>query len=157
MEIYDETRLICNLYDKWDDFKFPIVSFPFPCSNITAEHARGAYISPLIRYPSVCTFYMDSPLQTPYTGIHKIDWNRHVRRYMVRIMKYSITSQWRNLQPCIGPFRVDRFRLYCSSHMQKKGYASDDLMRDLWDCSEINVLPGYKNLTVKIFCLKCKR
>jgi hypothetical protein len=41
-EIYDETRLICNLYDKWDDFKSQIVSFPFLCSNITAEHARGA-------------------------------------------------------------------------------------------------------------------
>jgi hypothetical protein len=65
-EIYDETRLTCNLYDKCDDFKSQIVSFPFLCSNITAEHARGAYISPLIRYPSVCAFYLDSPLQTPY-------------------------------------------------------------------------------------------
>jgi hypothetical protein len=70
---------------------YEYASFPFLCSNITGEHARGAYISPLIRYPSVCTFYMDSPLQIPYTGIHKIDvvrWLNNFRHYKVFDKKY---------------------------------------------------------------------
>jgi len=36
-------------YDKRDDFNFPIVNFPFMCSNIPAAPAYGVYISELIR------------------------------------------------------------------------------------------------------------
>jgi hypothetical protein len=34
--------------DKRDDFYFPIVNFPFICSNIPAAPAYGAYICHLI-------------------------------------------------------------------------------------------------------------
>jgi hypothetical protein len=34
-----------KLYDKRDDFNFPIVNFPFICSNIPAAPAYGIYIS----------------------------------------------------------------------------------------------------------------
>ena len=37
-------------YDKRDDFNFPIVNFPFICSNIPAAPAYGVYISQLVRY-----------------------------------------------------------------------------------------------------------
>ena len=40
-----------KLYDKWYDFNFPIVNFPFICSNIPAAPAFGVYASQLIRYP----------------------------------------------------------------------------------------------------------
>jgi hypothetical protein len=46
-------------YDKIDDFHFPIVNFPFICSNITAAPAYGVYISPLIRYSRACGSYQD--------------------------------------------------------------------------------------------------
>jgi hypothetical protein len=49
LEIDSEDRLRTELYDKRDDFNFPIVSFPFICSNITAAPAYGAYISQMIR------------------------------------------------------------------------------------------------------------
>ena len=48
-----------KLYDKRDDFNFPIVNFPFKCSNIPATHAYGVYISQLIRYSRPCGFYQD--------------------------------------------------------------------------------------------------
>jgi hypothetical protein len=40
MEIDSEGRLRTKLYDKTDDFNFPIVNVPFICSNIEAapEH-----------------------------------------------------------------------------------------------------------------------
>jgi hypothetical protein len=42
--------LRAKLYDRRDDFNFPIVNFPFICSNIPAAPAYGVYISQLIRY-----------------------------------------------------------------------------------------------------------
>ena len=48
-----------KLYDKRDDFNFPIVNFPFMCSNIPAAPAYGVYISQLIRYSRSCVSYTD--------------------------------------------------------------------------------------------------
>ena len=39
LEIDSEGRLRTYLYDKRDDFNFPIVNFPFICSNIPAAPA----------------------------------------------------------------------------------------------------------------------
>ena len=45
LEIDSEGWLRTKLYDKRDDFNFPIVNFPFICSNIPAAPAYGVYIS----------------------------------------------------------------------------------------------------------------
>ena len=50
LDIDSERRLRTKHYDKRDDFNFPIVNFPFICSNIRAAPAYGVYISQLIRY-----------------------------------------------------------------------------------------------------------
>ena len=50
LEIESQGRLKTKLYDKRDDFNFPIVNFPFICSNIPAAPAYGVYISQMIRY-----------------------------------------------------------------------------------------------------------
>ena len=52
-------RLNSKLYDKRDDFDFPIVNFPFLSSNIPASPAYGVYISQLIRYARACVKYSD--------------------------------------------------------------------------------------------------
>ena len=54
-----EGQLITKLYDKRDDFNFPIVSFPFICSNFQAAPAYGVYISQLIQYSRACGSYQD--------------------------------------------------------------------------------------------------
>jgi hypothetical protein len=54
LAINSEGRLRTKLYDKRDDFNFPIVNFPFICSNIPTVPAYGAYISQLIRYSKAC-------------------------------------------------------------------------------------------------------
>ena len=51
-----EGRLRTKFYDKRDDFYFPIVNFPFICSNIPTY---GVYISQLVRYFRVCGSYQD--------------------------------------------------------------------------------------------------
>ena len=44
---------------KTGDFNFPIVNFPFICSNIPAAPAYGVYISQMIRYSRACGSYQD--------------------------------------------------------------------------------------------------
>ena len=45
LEIDNTRHLKTKLYDKRDDFNFPIVNFPFLSSNIPASPAYGVYIS----------------------------------------------------------------------------------------------------------------
>ena len=56
LEIDSEGWLRTKFYDKRDDFYFPIVNFPFICSNIPSY---GVYISQLVRYFRVCGSYQD--------------------------------------------------------------------------------------------------
>ena len=55
--IEPDGNLSTQLYDKRDDFTFPIVNFPFLCSNIPGSPAYGVYISQLIRYARSCSKY----------------------------------------------------------------------------------------------------
>ena len=59
LEIDSEGRLRTKPYNKKDDFNFPIVNFPFICSNIPAALAYGVYISQMIRYSRACGSYQD--------------------------------------------------------------------------------------------------
>ena len=59
MKIKKEFWLRTKLYDKRDDFDFPIVNFPFMSSNIPAAPAYRVYISQLIRYFTACASYQD--------------------------------------------------------------------------------------------------
>ena len=55
----DNGKLTTRLYDKRDDFNFPIVNFPFLSSNIPSAPAYGIYVSQLIRYARACSNYQD--------------------------------------------------------------------------------------------------
>ena len=61
--LYDEIenggRLKANIYDKCDDFTFPIVNFPFISNKIPATPTHGVYISQRIRYSKDCAQYSD--------------------------------------------------------------------------------------------------
>ena len=59
LEIDIAGRLKTKLYNKTEDFNFPIVNFSFICSNIPAAPAYGVYISQLIRYSRACGSYQD--------------------------------------------------------------------------------------------------
>ena len=59
LEIGSEGRLRTTPDDKRDYFNFPIVNFPFICSNIPAAPGYGVYISQLIQYSRACGSYQD--------------------------------------------------------------------------------------------------
>ena len=64
LEINKSGKLSTKLYDKRDDFNFPIVNFPFLCGNIPASPSYGVFVSQLIRYARACSFYHDFILRT---------------------------------------------------------------------------------------------
>jgi len=57
LEIDNGGRLKTKLYDKRDNFTFPIINSPFISGNIAASPAYGVYISQLIRYSRACAQY----------------------------------------------------------------------------------------------------
>ena len=57
LEFDIQGKLNLKLYDKRDDFNFPIVNFPFLSSNIPASPAYGVYVSQLIRYARASSEY----------------------------------------------------------------------------------------------------
>jgi hypothetical protein len=50
---------LAQLLTPVDEFNFPIVNFPFICSNIPAAPAYGVYSSQFIRYSRACGSYPD--------------------------------------------------------------------------------------------------
>ena len=52
-------KLTTRLYDKRDDFNFPIVNFPFLNNNIPSAPAYGVYVPQLIRFARTCSNYQD--------------------------------------------------------------------------------------------------
>ena len=57
--LYIDNGKLTRLYDKRDDFNFPIVNFPFLSSNIPSAPAYGVYVSQLIHYARACSNYQD--------------------------------------------------------------------------------------------------
>ena len=55
----DNGKLTTRLYDKWDDFNFPIVNFPFLSSNIPSAQAYSIYVIQLIHYARAFSNYQD--------------------------------------------------------------------------------------------------
>ena len=55
----DNGKLTTRLYDKRDDFNFPIVNFPFLSSNIPSAPAYSVNVSQVIRYARTGSNYQD--------------------------------------------------------------------------------------------------
>jgi len=51
--------LTTKLYDKREDFNFPIVNYPDLDSDIPSSPVYGVYMSQLIRYSRTCHSYQD--------------------------------------------------------------------------------------------------
>jgi len=57
LEINNKERLKTKLYNKRDDFTFPIINIPFLEGNISASPAYGICISQPINYSRTCVQY----------------------------------------------------------------------------------------------------
>jgi hypothetical protein len=48
-----------SIYDKRDNFDFPIVNFPTLTGNIPRKGSYGVFVGELVRYARACTYYDD--------------------------------------------------------------------------------------------------
>ena len=97
----NKNSLSTKLYDKWDDFPFTIVNFPFLSSNIPASPAYGVYISQLIRYARCCSNYND------FKARHKILVARLVSQgYKKNRLSNTFKKFYDRYSELIGKYRV---------------------------------------------------
>ena len=52
-------KLHTRIYDKRDDFSFPIVNFPFLDGDVPLAPSYGVYVSQLVRFACVCSDVID--------------------------------------------------------------------------------------------------
>lgn len=52
-------NLNTRVYDKRDDFSFPIVNFPFLDGDVPLAPSYGVYISQLVRFARICNKVSD--------------------------------------------------------------------------------------------------
>ena len=48
-----------KIYDKRDDFNFEVVNFPFLDEDVPCSPSCGQYITQLVRYAGVCSYFDD--------------------------------------------------------------------------------------------------
>ena len=77
-----------KLYDKRDDFNFPIVNFPFLDSNIPSSPAYGVFISQLIRYARACTNYKDFVARGKLLSTKLLDQGYNIKRLKTAAKKF---------------------------------------------------------------------
>ena len=90
-----------KIYDKWDDYNFEIVNFPFLDGDVPRSPSYGVYISQLIRFARVCSnvdnfnnrnlFLTAKLLQQGYR-YHKVRkaFSKFYHRHSELIVKYNI-------------------------------------------------------------------
>ena len=59
LEFDEDGKLYIRLYDRRDDFDFPMVNFPYLSRNILESPAYGVFVSQLIRHARACSKYED--------------------------------------------------------------------------------------------------
>ena len=114
LEIDSEGWLRTKLYDKRDEFNFPIVNFPFICSNILATPAYRVYISQLIRYSRACGSYQDF-----------LDRGLLLRRMLLN-QGFLLVKLKSSLRKFYGRHHhlIDRYGIFSVSQINKTGATS---------------------------------
>ena len=120
---YCELRLRMKRNDQMGNFSFPIVYFPFICSNIATSPAYWAYIFHLMWYSRICDSYhsfINRGLLLTRTLLNEgplvVRWSHHFENFTVAIMNWftiteylcrkwlRIRSVCRNYNPTISSF-----------------------------------------------------
>jgi len=106
LEIDQEGKLVSKIYDKRDDFNFPIVNFPYLCGNIPASPAYGVYVSQLIRYSRACSKYQDF-LKRALLLSHKL----LQQGYIQSRLKSSLLKFYGRHHELVDPYGISVFKL----------------------------------------------
>ena len=88
-------------YDKRDDFKFDIVSFPNLASNISFRNSHGIFISQLIRLMRNCDFYAD------FCQKSKVLFEKLLRQgFSKRLLRRGIAKFYEKYKNLLGKYTL---------------------------------------------------
>ena len=118
-----------SVYDKRDDFGFPIVNFPWLSGDVPRLPSYGMYISQLVRFTRCCTNVLDfhsknlqitSKLQTQGYRYHKLrkTFGKFFRSYSELLSKGLFRVEMHSL---LRPI-TSRFRQYYLLMMQNASH-----------------------------------
>jgi hypothetical protein len=107
-----EGVVFSSIYDKRDNFDFPIVNFPTLTGNIPKKSSYGVFIGELVRYARACTLYEDflsralllvNKLKTQFftDRLLKLTWISFCDSHILLIQKYgsrilNLHNEWSN-------------------------------------------------------------
>ncbi len=97
--------LITKIYDKRDDFNFPIVNFPFLDGDIPIAPSYGIYISQLVRFARICSnisdfnernLYLTNKLLHQGYRYHRIlkTFSKFYYKYKSLLLKFKATCRF---------------------------------------------------------------
>ena len=100
----DKGNLTTKIYDKRDDFSFPIVNFPFLDGDVPLAPSYGVYISQLVRFARVCSnvadfnernLYLTEKLLHQGYRYHKLHktFTKFYYRYLDLLRKFGCTCR----------------------------------------------------------------
>ena len=97
--VHITTTVVMSISIYWEGefvFNFPIVNFPFICSNIPAASAYGVYISMLTRYSKACGSYQDFLDRCCcWTKVSSwLSWSHYFESFMVAIMTWLTAMKY---------------------------------------------------------------
>ena len=101
LSIYNDI-VSTKIYDKWDDFNFDIVNFPFLDGDVPRRASYGEYISQLIRYAKDSSHVTDFNNRNEFLTAnflkqgyryHKLRkaFSKFYRRHFEMIEKYHVS------------------------------------------------------------------
>ena len=101
-----------SIFDKRDDFDFPIINFPTLNGNIPHKSSYGVFIGECVRYARACTYYNDfrdrtvslvKKLETQFFSekLLKKTWVKFCKTHILLIQKYgsrilNLHNEWSN-------------------------------------------------------------
>jgi hypothetical protein len=96
-------KITPQLYDKWDDFNFAIVNFPYLCSNIPASPAYGVYsiCKSLLDIRSVFVSMQSTDKQVEVKGVSTVSFTGSFPQIL-----WSLQRSYLLIQPFFGPHTV---------------------------------------------------
>ena len=104
------SNLAFSIYDKRDDFNFEIVNYPFSDSCIPKKSALGVYISQLLRYARICSFFQDFKVKS-----HALVLKLRNQGYKEADLRRLTLKFFKERQELLGKYNIENANVFLNN------------------------------------------
>ena len=105
-----ESNVTFSVYDKRDDFNFEIVNYPFSDSCIPKKSALGVYVSQLLRYARICSFFQDFKVKS-----HALVIKLRNQGYKEGDLRRLTLKLFKDRQEILGKYNIANANIFLTS------------------------------------------